>query len=152
MGILPAGGDNMSKRSTDRQKYQFRDFESIITKGRVKHIRITDNMMASAAWQSLSVYSRVVYMELKRKYVYGNENNISFTYAEAVKIMNSRTFTKYVDELVNHGFITVDQNWTARQPNIYGLSAMWRFYGTPKFTVKSRIKRLSACNKDPIQN
>jgi len=128
-----------------KKDYGFKPFEKDVRSADNHHIRITRDMMSSKAWKSLSVHSRVLYMEMKCKYTGNNQNDISFTYKEAAEIMNDRTFTKSIDQLIETGFIKlIEQNWTTRRPNIYGFSDQWKLYGTKDFNVKPRMKRLSA--------
>jgi hypothetical protein len=124
-----------------KKDYGFKMFEKSATADN-RHIRITLNMMESKAWKKLTVHSRVVYQEMKAKYTGSNENDISFTYKEATEIMNDRTFTKCIDQLIECGFIKlIQQNWTKREPNIYGFSEQWKLYGTNNIEVKPRKKR-----------
>jgi len=128
-----------------KKDYGFKPFEKDVTSADNHHIRITRSMLSSNAWKTLTVHSRVLYMEMKSKYTGGNENDISFTYKEALEIMNDRTFTKCIDQLIDLGFIKLlEQNWTLRKPNIYGFSDQWKYYGTDKFNVRSRVKRVVA--------
>jgi hypothetical protein len=111
------------------------------------HIRITLNMMRSKAWKELSVHSRVLYIEMKAKYTGNNEDNISFTYTEGEELMNKKTFTKSLDQLIELGFIkVVRQSWTTRECSIYGFHTMWHHYGTNKFEVAPRLKRSKKLN------
>lgn len=127
-------------KSRTKKDFEFKPFESMTKTA--KYLRITNNMMESKAWNQLSCYAMVIYLHIKSKYNHNNADNISLTYSEAGKLMNKRTFTKAIDELINHGFIELlEQNWTARRPNIYGLSSMWQHYGTSCFKVKQRQKR-----------
>lgn len=128
-----------------KKDYGFKPFEKDLTSADNHHIRITRSMLSSKAWKMLTVHSRVLYMEMKNKYTGSNENDISFTYKEALEIMNDRTFTKCIDQLIELGFIKLlEQNWTLRKPNIYGFSDQWKYYGTDKFNVRPRIKRATA--------
>lgn len=111
------------------------------------HIRITLNMMRSRAWKELTAHSKELYGEMKAKYNGSNENDISFTYAEGELLMNKKTFTKSLDQLIDLGFIkVVRQSWTTRECSIYGFHTMWQYYGTHKFEVKSRLKRSKKLN------
>lgn len=128
-----------------KKDYGFKPFEKEVKSADNHHLRITRNMMESKAWKELSVYSKVLYVEMKNKYTGSNDNDISFTYKEALEIMNARTFTKSVDQLIEFGFIKlVEQNWTTRRPNIYGFNDQWKLYGTNNINVKPRKKRATA--------
>jgi hypothetical protein len=135
----------MAKKS--KKDFEFKPFES--TTRTAKHLRITNNMLESAAWKKLSCHAMVIYMYMKSKYNFNNENDISLTYAEGQKLMHKNTFTKAIDELIEYGFIKViRQSWTSRECNIYGFSSMWQKYGTPEFKIDPRRKRDSTATKN----
>lgn len=123
-----------------KKDYGFKLFEGTSTKGR--HLRITVSMMDSKAWKELSCHSIALYIHMKAKFNYDNEDDISFTYAEGQKLMNEATFSKSLDQLNDLGFIKVIRSgWTTRTATIYGFSDQWKHYGTEKFSVKPRPKR-----------
>ncbi|KRE70766.1 hypothetical protein [Paenibacillus sp. Soil750] len=131
-----------------KKDYGFKLFEKS-TSADNRHIRITLDMMDSKAWKELTAHSRMLYMEMKAKYTGSNQNDISFTYKEALKIMNDRTFTKCIDQLIEYGFIKLlQQNWTKREPNIYGFSEQWKFFGTSKLDVQVRKKRVPSTKEE----
>ncbi len=124
-----------------KKDYGFKPFEKS-TNADNRHIRITLDMMESKAWKKLTAHSKMVYQEMKAKYTGSNENNISFTYKEATEIMNERTFTKCIDQLIECGFIKlIEQNWATRKSNIYGFNDQWKLFATAKIEVKPRKKR-----------
>lgn len=123
-----------------KKDYGFKPFEGTSSKGR--HLRITLSMMESKAWKELSCYSIALYIHMKAKFNYENENNISFTYAEGEQLMTEQTFSKSLDQLNDLGFIkVVKSGWTTRTATIYGFSDQWKYYGTDKFNVTPRPKR-----------
>ncbi|CAM4408041.1 hypothetical protein FHS16_001753 [Paenibacillus endophyticus] len=125
-----------------RKDFGFKQFETDVRSADKHHIRITRSMMSTGAWKTLTVHSKVLYIEMKNKYTGSNENDISFTYKEAAEIMNARTFTKSVDQLIEYGFIKlIEQNWTTRRPNIYGFNDQWKLFASGKQDVKLRKKR-----------
>lgn len=129
----------MSKKYV--KKYQFKSFESK-SPNPSHYARITDNMVKSPAWKALSGQSVNVYLLLKMKFTGGNEQDISLTYKEAHEYMNQRTFTRAIDDLIEHGFVKiVRQAWTSRECNIYGFSDAWQYFGTPQFKFAPRVKR-----------
>jgi len=136
----------LSGRKKKYKDYGFKPFEKAPIPDN-SHIRITMNMMRSKAWKELSAHSIVLYMEMKAKYTGHNENDISFTYSEGEALMNKKTFTNSLDQLIDFGFIKViRQSWTTRECNIYGFHSMWQHYGTKMFAVTPRIKRKSKLN------
>lgn len=125
-----------------KKDYGFKSFEKPPIPDN-RHIRITLAMMESKAWKQLSSHAKEIYCYMKAKYNGKNENDISITYAEGRDLMNERTFVKYVDQLIESGFIKIiHQGWTTRTPNIYGFSEQWQIYGTGRFNVKERRKRV----------
>lgn len=138
-------------RKSKKKDYGLKPFE--VVSGDQRHLRIGLSMMESKAWKKLSKNSVVVYLYFKSKYNSNlhNENDLSFTYSEARQLMNARTFTKCIDELIEYGFIKlIQQNWALRKPNIYGLSDQWKFYGTKLHEVKPRRSRKAATEQyDP---
>lgn len=125
-----------------KTQYDFKPFESESKKPK-HYIRITDNMMDSKAWKGLSCQAIVIYMNIKKKYNFTNENNLSFTYKEGLEIMNKRTFTKAMDNLIDNGFIHIVRQGLLKQCSIYGLSDEWQYFGTNAFKVISRVKRMN---------
>jgi len=99
-------------------------------------IRLFNELIDSKAWQELSCYARTVYIEIHRKYNGSNNDNLTYTYREAKKIMDRRTFTKALEELVNNGLINIIcSGGLYRKPNIFGLSERWKAYGQENFKL-----------------
>ena len=127
----------------DKRSYEFESWESNTKTG--KYVRIANDMQDSAAWEDLSCFAVRVYLLMKKKYNKNNADDISLTYKEAGKYMNARTFTKSIDELIEHGFIKiVRQSWTSRECNIYAFSENWKRFGTTEFLMEPRRKRAPA--------
>jgi len=68
-------------------------------------------MLDSDAWKSLSVYSRCLYLEIKRRYYGANNGGISFSHREAEKLLNcsNKPVMKAFRELQEKGFIKPQQ-------------------------------------------
>jgi hypothetical protein len=129
-----------------KKDYGFKPFEKEPNPDN-SHIRLTLNMMHSKAWKELTAHSKDLYIEMKAKYTGKNENDISYTYTEGEQIMNKKTFTKSMDQLIENGFIKViRQSWTTRECNIYGFHTMWQQYGRPTFKIIPRKKRSKKLN------
>ena len=124
----------------DKTQYEFKPFESKSKKSN-NYLRLTDDMMKSTAWQGLSCHAIALYVSIKIKYNFTNENNLSFTYEEGKKLMDKKTVTKTLDELIAHGFIHIVRQGYLKECSIYGLSSEWQYYGTQAFKVIPRIKR-----------
>ncbi len=122
------------------RKARFKPFEGEHEGGR--HLRITLNMMESEAWSKLSSFAIHVYLLLKIQYNGENKDNLTLTHKEGTQHMTDRRFTAALDELINYGFIyIVEYRFNTRESNIYGLSDMWKHYGTDKFKIYPRPKR-----------
>ena len=115
-------------------------------------MQIFHDMFDSKAWKSLNAYDRDLYMHMLRKHqrkvIQGNIentncNNISMVKSEYEKFMNARTFSKCIDNLIEHGFVKVIRNgYPIRKCNIYGLNDEWKRYGNKNFEIKNEWKRL----------
>lgn len=126
----------------DKTQFEFKDFESTIKKPK-KYMRLTDNMMQSKAWLDLSCFSIALYVSIKAKFNFTNADDLEYTYKEGYKLMAKATFTKSLDELIDHGFIYVVRQGTLnKECSIFGLSKEWQYFGTTAFSVKSRVKRI----------
>lgn len=124
----------------DKTQYDFKSYESISKKPK-KYLRLTDNMMKSKAWEALTCHAIVVYINIKLKYNFTNENNLSFTYSEGKKLMDKTTFTKALDNLIENGFIKIVRQGVLKECSIYGLCEQWQYFNTPAFKIIPRIKR-----------
>ena len=97
------------------------------------------SMGKSEAYQDLSVYARAVFTEIVLKHNGYNDNNLSYTYKEASKIMHRNTYAKALNELVSHGFIDIVRSGGLnKECNIFALSHRWKKYGTPHFQERKR--------------
>lgn len=109
-------------------------------------MRIAEDMFNSPAWGQLDAFEQVLYLHMKNKFRVNkwgesNERNISFTYREGQELMSKARFTKSIDKLIETGFIDLVEQWRhSVRPNIYGLSARWRDYGTDNFKEQKRPK------------
>lgn len=107
-----------------------------------KFSKFHESMLESIAWQDLTMHSRVLYMEIARKFNGHNAEDISFTYEEGTKLMSKQSFTKSIDQLIEHGFIRIAaHNPHNSKANIYAFHTAWHNYGTDAFTVNKRAKR-----------
>ena len=126
-----------------KKKATFQRWES--RTGNDKYYRICQSMFTSAPWLDLSIYAHEVYSLMKQKYTRNdskgtdNKDDISLTYTETNAVMNKKTFTKALDELIEHGFIElIILGRIVRKTNIYGFSEMWKHYGTSNFHITPR--------------
>ena len=138
----PSGGGKRMGR-TRKRKAVFEHFET--RKPTTPYLRITKDMMESAAWQELDPFDVTVYLYMKSKFTKNNakgtdkRDDISLTYEEISGKMSQNRFKKSIDNLIEKGFINLvlhrPQN---RQATIYGLSARWHYYGTKDFKEQKR--------------
>lgn len=126
----------------DKSQYDFKPHESTVKKCK-RYLRITNNMMESKAWENLTCHAMALFMHIKIKYNFTNDDNISFTYVEGKKLMDKKTFTKAIDKLIDNGFIYIVKQGLLKECSIYGFSKEWQYYDTTAFKVKSRVKRMS---------
>ena len=103
---------------------------------------IEHNLANSEAFKGLSVNAKWLYMEFKLRFHGDNKYHIIFTHREGLKVLNNRTFTKCINQLIENGLIDIiKRGGFYHQPNIYGLSDRWRKFGTKDF-VKIDIKKI----------
>ncbi|MBL8579543.1 MAG: hypothetical protein JNK47_20250 [Mesorhizobium sp.] len=77
--------------------------------GEPKHIRLYEWMANSAAWQSLDVYERQLYVEFKRRYNGANNGDIAFSGDEMAAALNcsNRPADRALRTLLERGFVKV---------------------------------------------
>jgi hypothetical protein len=99
-------------------------------------VKVTREMMASAAWRDLNLRQRGLYLTIKAKYTqkvihgtveHSNRDNISFTKREGLEDYGDyRTFQHDMQTLITHGFIRlIESGYRLRTCNIYGLTDAW---------------------------
>ena len=88
-----------------------------------RHVRLYEWLLASAAWQSLDVYERALYVEFKARYNGVNNGGISFSGDEMAAALNcsNRPADRARDKLISRGFVKVAQHghfdWKSRGEN-----------------------------------
>jgi len=103
---------------------------------------IEHKLTNSKAFKSLSIHTQWLYMQFKFRFHGDNRYHIIFTYQEATKIMNIRTFIKCRNKLIENGLIDiVKRGGFYNQPTVYGLSERWKKFGTKDF-VKIDIRKI----------
>ena len=101
---------------------------------------LEENLVNSKAFEGLSVYTKWLYMEFKRRFRGDNARRIILTKEEATKIMAYKTFRESRDKLIERGIIDlIHTGGLEKQPAIYGLSNRWEKYGTKDF-IKVELK------------
>lgn len=118
-----------------------------------KFTKICDDMQDSMAWHDLGLEAQGLYLFLKKKYTKKsdgstNENDIHITNKD-LRIINKNksTVMKYLDRLINNGFIkVVEHGKFSRTPNIYGFSGEWKKYNSKDFFIHPNHKRLTKKN------
>ena len=129
------------------------NFQSFQTYRGGRFISIYFDMLTSKAWEDLNGNSIKLYLYMlskyKVKYVKGevdycNKEDISIVRSEYSKFMAKNTFEKCIDELIDHGFVKVNEYKSmggSRKLIIYGFNDVWRKYGTESFAIKDEWKR-----------
>lgn len=76
-----------------------------------RHVRLYEWMLASAAWQSLDVYERQLYVEFKRRYNGTNNGDIAFSGDEMAAKLNcsNRPADRALVTLIKRGFVEVSR-------------------------------------------
>ena len=122
-------------------------------KTKQKFTKICDDMQESMAWKDLGLEAQGLYLFLKKKYTKNsqgvtNENDIHITKKD-LRILNKNknTIMKYIDRLIDNGFIKVVQHGRlSRTPNLYGFSGERKKYNTKDFFIHPNDKRLTKEN------
>lgn len=119
--------------------YGFKPFQKMPDVTDKKFSKFHDSMFESKAWKAMSIHSRYLYVEMSRKYIGTNHDNIMFLQKEGEQLMGKNTFISCIDELIRHGFIEmVEHHQHTRFANIYGFIPMWTKFGTSHFHYKPR--------------
>ncbi len=134
-----------------RSKKNNKIFENWQTNGNSNFMQIFHDMFDSKAWKSLNAHDRDLFMHMLRKHqrkvISGyieksNCDNISMPKSEYVKFINERTFSKSMDNLIEHGFIKVVRwGYPTRKCTIYSFNDAWKNYGAENFEIKDEWRR-----------
>lgn len=92
------------------------------------YVKLDNSMTDSAAWTSLSFGAVWVYIGLRKSFNYnrGGNNHLILPYSGIRWKMNSRTFMKKKQELIDKGFIkVVKHGGLMNNPTVYALSNGW---------------------------
>ena len=94
---------------TNRRHYHKRTARDVREAGR--YVRLTEYMLASAAWQELTGNSRALYIELARRYRGPNSNNgkIPYSVREAASALGigRSTAQRCFEQLTALGFVKI---------------------------------------------
>src|SRR5262249_30857908 len=88
-----------------------------------RHVRLYEWMTNSAAWRSLDVYERCLYVEFKARYSGANNGDISFSGEEMAEALNCSNVPadRACKRLVDLGFVKLAKkghfDWKARAEN-----------------------------------
>jgi hypothetical protein len=91
---------------------------------------VTNHMMNSLAWKTLSCAAVWVYLDLIKKFRGNNKDDLSLTYSEIKwKLKSSATVSKAFKQLIECGFFKVIRpGGLYRGCTIYGISDEWETY------------------------
>ena len=88
---------------------------------------ILKHMLQSKAWENLSNPARVAYVHMKGKLCNAHQTEVTLSYREMEKFMHQNTFTRAIKQLVENGFIEIEQKGGLyRKRNYYTLIEGWR--------------------------
>ncbi|MNP27172.1 hypothetical protein D3C76_1200630 [compost metagenome] len=117
--------------------YGFKPFQKMPGTQQKKFHKFHESLFESPAWNGLTIHSKMLYIEMSRKFNGTNESEILFLQKEGVQIMGKNTFHKCIKQLVDHGFIEyVQWNKYNSLANVYGFSTRWHTF-IPEQTGKS---------------
>lgn len=110
-------------------------------KGAGRHVQLPEYLQACEAWATLKPGPRALYVELKRRFLGGNNGEIFLSHREAAKALNvhRNTVGPYFDELEARGFIRC----TVRHhlgPSGVGLASKWALEELPSPDGKQATK------------
>jgi hypothetical protein len=80
----------------------------------------------------------------KRKWMFVNNGEIIYTYAEAEELgMSNSAFKRAIDSLIDHGFLDIQETGMGifKYTTRYWISERWKQWGTEAFVERSRPKR-----------
>ena len=105
-----------------------------------KYIVLDNTLTESKAWNELSSKGRDLYVFMLGKYNGFNDNNISCTYAEALKNGMSRpVFQRALCKLIEQGFIHIVREGGFGMRSLYGFSESWKVYPNNKYRLPSFV-------------
>ena len=105
-----------------------------IYESKERFVKLTFDMLNSAAWQFLRPNSVQVYIQLAKRFNGHNNGKISMSLNEAAVVIKAgkQTVKAAIDQLVEHGFIKIIKKgyFTGRKATEYALTE-FRFEGYP---------------------
>lgn len=113
-----------------KKQANFERFEGCHSGGR--YVRITASMIKHPSWIKLKPIAAKLYLYLKLKYKGQGDRRFICTYEEIEKALGfgDRSITAAFRDLVEKGFITVEENNRhRRKANVYAFSDAWMFHG-----------------------
>jgi hypothetical protein len=109
--------------------YGFKPFQKLPNNQQKKFHKFHESLFESPAWNGLSIHSKMLYIEMSRKFNGTNEQDIMYLQKEGIQIMGKNTFHKCTAQLIEYGFIEyVERNKYNCLANIYGFSTKWHTY------------------------
>lgn len=96
-------------------------------------VAIVKDMLKSEAWLLISNASRVAYIHLKSKCVTAKNDEITLSFKEMERVMDRHTFSRSLNQLEAHGFITKDKRGGLyRKRNYFRISEQWKTFRVKK--------------------
>ena len=135
----------MSK-TKKRRDYTPKGYESK-RPGKEGYAALDWSMLTSDAWANLSPQACKLYTAMKAAHFSSKPDDVqehfyfsSEQWAKTFRLWprtGEKSFFKYRDELIAHGFIRcVEDNQHRHMLNVYGLSDKWKAWGTDFFNVE----------------
>lgn len=90
-----------------------------------RFIQIGDSLMFSEQFQKLSYGAKMLYFAMAMEAA----GKIEFQFPQTVATKHGfpqKSFRRYVSELKDGGFITVNSGWNTREANIYKFALSWK--------------------------
>jgi hypothetical protein len=99
----------------------------------VSHVRLYRWMLKSAAWKSLSIVARALYVELANRYFGNNNGQIAYSVRQAAEEfkISKDTASRAFDQLQARGFITVGRKGGFNLKEHKGQATEWRLTEHP---------------------
>ena len=96
-----------------------------------RFIQIGDTLLYSKAFQELSTGARALYLCMAMEAAGRIEFMLTLSTAKKLGFSQA-SFRRYVAELAEKGFISINSGRTTREPNIYRFILRWKLEDAPK--------------------
>ena len=110
-------------------------------RGAGRHVQLLEYIQSTPAWADLKPGPRALYIELKRRFLGGNNGRIILSHREAATSLNvhRNTVGAWFTDLEEHGFIAMTQA-PHLGPSGVGKAALWALQELPTIDGKPAAK------------